>query len=112
MARANSANYAYAVYTDGSAYTYRVDGSGRVYAPIYYDINDTAYYLNPASTSNLATVKLNSTASGTEVFTVDGVNGRLFTITDDLSDSLFSVNTIAGVPVIEAFADNKVIMGR
>ena len=109
---AAGATYGYALRTDGSSFTYRVDGSGRVYAPIYYDINDTAYYLNPASTSNLGTVKLNSTASGTEVFTVDGVNGRLFTITDDLSNSLFSVNTIAGVPVIEAFADNKVIMGR
>jgi len=109
---AAGATYGYALRTDSSSFTYRVDGSGRVYAPIYYDINDTAYYLNPASTSNLATVKLNSTASGTEVFTVDGVNGRLFTITDDLSNSLFSVNTIAGVPVIEAFADNKVIMGR
>jgi hypothetical protein len=109
---AAGATYGYALRTDSSSFTYRVDGSGRVYAPIYYDINDTAYYLNPASTSNLSTVKLNSTASGTEVFTVDGVNGRLFTITDDLSNSLFSVNTIAGVPVIEAFADNKVIMGR
>ena len=109
---ASSALYGYALRTDGSSFTYRVDGSGRVYAPIYYDINDTNYYVNPASTSNLATVKLNSTASGTEVFTIDGVNGRLFTITDDLSNSLFSVNTIAGVPVVEVFADNKVIMGR
>jgi hypothetical protein len=109
---ASSATYGYALRTDGSSFTYRVDGSGRVYAPIYYDINDTNYYVNPASTSNLSTVKLNSTASGTEVFTIDGVNGRLFTITDDLSNSLFSVNTIAGVPVVEVFADNKVIMGR
>jgi hypothetical protein len=109
---AAAATYGYALRTDSSSFTYRVDGSGRVYAPIYYDINDTNYYVNPASTSNLATVKLNSTASGTEVFTIDGVNGRLFTITDDLSNSLFSVNTIAGVPVVEVFADNKVIMGR
>lgn len=47
----------------------------------------------------------------TEIFSVDGNNGRLFTISDDLSDSLFSVNTIAGLPVIEAFADNTVILG-
>ena len=54
---------------------------------------------------------LNNTVQGAEVFTVDGVNGRLFTVTDDLSDSLFSVNTIAGLPVIEAFADNIVKIG-
>jgi len=90
----------------------RNSGAPLFYGSTYYDFDNTTYFLNPASTSNLATVKLNSTASGTEVFTVDGVNGRLFTITDDLSDSLFSVNTIAGVPVIEAFSDYRVIMGR
>jgi hypothetical protein len=83
-----------------------------VYAPIYYDSNDNNYYLNPASTSNLKTVKVNSTVAGTEALTVDGVNGRLFTITDDMTDSIFSVNTISGLPVIEAFADYTVVMGR
>ena len=48
----------------------------------------------------------------TELFSIDGGNGRLFTVSDDLSDSLFSVNTIAGLPVIEAFADNTVKMGQ
>ena len=48
----------------------------------------------------------------TNLFAVDGNNGRLFSIDDDLSDSLFSVNTIAGLPVIEAFADNTVVMGQ
>lgn len=47
----------------------------------------------------------------TEIFAVDGANGRLFEVTDDFSNSLFSVNTIAGVPVMEAFATNQVIMG-
>ena len=48
----------------------------------------------------------------TELLSVDGNNGRLFTVSDDLSDSLFSVNTIAGLPVIEAFADNTVKIGK
>jgi|694.fasta_scaffold15255_2 hypothetical protein len=50
--------------------------------------------------------------SGADVIGVDGINGRLFTVTDDLSNSLFSVNTIAGLPVIEAFADNTVNIGK
>ena len=58
-----------------------------------------------------ASLGVTSTAQGTEAFYVDGVNGRLFTISDDLSDSLFSVNTISGLPVIEAFADNTVKIG-
>jgi hypothetical protein len=48
----------------------------------------------------------------TELLSIDGNNGRLFTVSDDLSDSLFSVNTVAGLPVIEAFADNTVVMGQ
>jgi hypothetical protein len=48
----------------------------------------------------------------TELFSIDGNNGRLFSVSDDLSDSLFSVNTIAGLPVIEAFADNSVNIGQ
>jgi hypothetical protein len=48
----------------------------------------------------------------TELFSIDGNNGRLFTVSDDLSDSLFSVNTIAGLPVIEAFANNTVVLGQ
>ena len=48
----------------------------------------------------------------TDLFAVNGTNGRLFTVSDDLSDSLFSVNTIAGLPVIEAFANNTVNIGQ
>jgi hypothetical protein len=48
----------------------------------------------------------------TDLFTINGNNGTLFSVSDDLSNSLFSVNTIAGLPVIEAFADNTVVMGQ
>ena len=48
----------------------------------------------------------------TNVFAIDGGSGRLFSVDDDLSDSLFSVNTIAGLPVIEAFANNTVNIGK
>ena len=47
-----------------------------------------------------------------QVFEVYGDNGSLFTVSDDLSDSLMSVNNAAGLPVFEAFADNTVIMGQ
>lgn len=52
-----------------------------------------------------------SNITGVDRFTVDGANGRLFSVTDSLSGSLFSVNDIAGLPIIEAFDDNTVIMG-
>ena len=50
-------------------------------------------------------------SSGVDRFTIDGTNGRLFSVTDNLSGSLFSVNDIAGLPIIEAFDDNTVVMG-
>lgn len=60
----------------------------------------------------VAKLQVIGSTAGTDVLAVDGVYGRLFTVTDDLSDSLFSVNTIAGLPVIEAFADNTVKIGK
>ena len=47
----------------------------------------------------------------TELFSVLGSNGQLFSVTDELSGSIYSVNTIAGLPVIEAFSDNSVTIG-
>jgi len=51
-------------------------------------------------------------SSGSSVFTVDGTSGRLFSVDDSLSGSLFSVNTVAGLPVMEAFSDNTVRIGQ
>jgi hypothetical protein len=61
------------------------------------------------SSSTFATAII---GSGSGVFTVDGTSGRLFSVDDSLSGSLFSVNTAAGLPVIEAFSDNTVRIGQ
>jgi hypothetical protein len=50
-------------------------------------------------------------AGNTTVFAIDGGNGRLFEVDDSLDDTVFSANTIAGLPVIEAFADGTVKLG-
>jgi hypothetical protein len=50
--------------------------------------------------------------SGAPRFTVNGISGQLFNITDQLTGSLFSVNDISGLPVIEAFSDSTVLMGN
>ena len=62
-------------------------------------------------TGSLSVITSGSAASPT-VMSVDGNNGRLFEVTDDLSNSLFSVNTIAGLPAIEAFSDYTVNLGQ
>ena len=59
-----------------------------------------------------STSALGLQGSGSGVFTVDGTSGRLFSVDDSLSGSLFSVNTAAGLPLIEAFSDNTVRIGQ
>ena len=68
-------------------------------------------YVNITGDSMTGPLVITGTTSGQELFAVNGVNGRLFTVSDDLSNSLFSVNTVAGLPVIEAFANNTVNIG-
>ena len=45
------------------------------------------------------------------LFTVQGSSGELFSITDSLVGSLFSVNDISGLPILEVFDDDTVHMG-
>ena len=49
--------------------------------------------------------------SGSNIFDVQGSQGQLFSITDSLSGSLFSVNDISGIPIMEVFSDNTIKMG-
>ncbi len=67
--------------------------------------------VHASGSADVLLVQGSGSTANTTIFAVDGNNGRLFEISDDLSDSLFSVNTIAGLPVIEAFADNTVTLG-
>ncbi len=50
--------------------------------------------------------------SGSTVVDIQGSSGQLFSVTDSLTGSLFSVNTVAGLPVMEAFSDNTVNIGK
>jgi len=49
--------------------------------------------------------------SGSNIFDVQGSQGQLFSITDSLVGSLFSVNDISGIPIMEVFSDNTIKMG-
>ena len=46
------------------------------------------------------------------LFTVQGSSGELFSITDSLVGSLFSVNDISGLPILEVFDNDTVHMGN
>ena len=64
-----------------------------------------------SGSADLVTIQGSGSTASTSIFAIDGNNGRLFEVSDDLSDSLFSVNTVAGLPVLEVFADNRVVAG-
>jgi len=49
--------------------------------------------------------------SGSTVVSIQGSQGELFSITDSLSGSLFSVSNISGLPILEVFSDNTTLMG-
>ena len=63
------------------------------------------------STGSFGRVVIDTNISESSPLTVDGTSGRLFTVTDQMSGSVFSANLISGLPVIEAFSDNKVKLG-
>jgi hypothetical protein len=57
-------------------------------------------------------INFTGNTSSYDPFKIHGSGGELFGVSDDLSNSLMSVNTIAGLPVIEAFADSTVTLGQ
>lgn len=57
------------------------------------------------------TGSLNIYKSGSTVFNIEGSQGTLFAVTDELSGSLFSVNDISGIPIFEVFSDDTVKIG-
>ena len=57
-------------------------------------------------------VHIVSSIVGETILRADGTNGTLFSVVDDLSDSLMSVNNSAGLPVLEVFADDRVVAGQ
>jgi len=52
-----------------------------------------------------------SLASGSVVFSVEGTQGSLFSVDDSLSGSLMSVNDISGLPILEVFSDDRLVVG-
>jgi hypothetical protein len=65
--------------------------------------------INTAISGSILTVI--GSGSAQPIFTVRGSQGELFSVTDSLSGSLFSVNDISGLPILEVFSDNTTLIG-
>ena len=109
------------------AYVYNVGGNLRIGNATSQAPYSQSFYLfsNPSATPDITitgskvgigisssmNAKFTVYGSGSTVMSILGSQGELFSITDSLSGSLFSVNDISGLPVLEAFSDNTVLMG-
>ena len=60
---------------------------------------------------NILTVIGSGNSTTSPIFSVQGSQGELFSVTDSLTGSLFSVNDISGLPILEVFSDNTTLMG-
>lgn len=65
-----------------------------------------------ALTQNILTVIGSGNSTTSPIFSVQGSQGELFSVTDSLTGSLFSVNDISGLPILEVFSDNTTLMGN
>ena len=63
------------------------------------------------NTSTSSSLVVYGSGSSQPVFTVQGSQGELFSITDSLSGSLFSVNDISGLPILEVFSNGDTLIG-
>ena len=62
--------------------------------------------------SSSTSQSLSVVGSGSTVFDVIGSVGTLFSVDDDLTGTLFTVNDISGFPVLEASASGDVYIGK
>jgi len=64
-----------------------------------------------ATTGTSLTVISSGNSTSAPVFSVQGSQGELFSVTDSLTGSLFSVSDISGLPILEVFSDSTTIIG-
>ena len=62
-----------------------------------------------SGSANNDTIRLQVEPSGAVAFY--GNSGSLFSISDSLSGSLMSVNDVSGLPILEVFSDDRVVLG-
>lgn len=92
----------------------RIEGSGNTINVLnpsgYVAVSGSGMSINTSAPNAL--LHAYSSVSGATILNLEGTNGSLFSVVDNLSGSLMSVNNNAGLPVFEVFSDDRVIGGR
>jgi hypothetical protein len=70
----------------------------------------TGSFIVSSSTNNVATII--GSGSSAPLFSVLGSQGELFSVTDSMSGSLFSVNDISGLSILDVRSDQTTLIGN
>jgi hypothetical protein len=85
---------------------FEVSGNTRIYGGLSAQTATIS-----GSGQNILTVIGSGNSATPPIFTVQGSSGELFGVNDSLVGSLFSVNDISGLPIVEVFSDNTTLWG-
>jgi hypothetical protein len=108
--KGNGTTFPITVATGSAAPAFPFTGSAGITGSLAVvgSITASAIYISGSAPQRLVVV---GSGSASPIFTVQGSQGELFSVTDSLSGSLFSVNDISGLPILEVFSDNTILMG-
>ena len=90
---------------------FRLDVSGSARVSGNTVVTGSVQITGTPNTSTSSSLVVYGSGSAQPVFTVQGSQGELFSITDSLSGSLFSVNDISGLPILEVFSNGDTLIG-
>lgn len=90
----------------GATQKLEVSGNTRIYG----SMSAQTGYIS-GSGQNILTVIGSGNSTTSPLFSVQGSSGELFSVSDSLVGSLFSVNDISGLPILETFSDNTTLWG-
>ena len=82
--------------TGAGGYVARVYSSGNAHFPIYYDYSNTAYYVDPASTSNMNALQFNYTQHGSANNIRMGNSTTMNAISSGTNNAAFGVEALGG----------------
>ena len=88
-----------------------VSGNTSIYGGLTATTLSSTSGIFSGSGQSILTVIGSGNSSTSPIFSIQGSQGELFSVTDSLTGSLFSVNDISGLPILEVFSDNTTLMG-
>lgn len=103
------------MFRTGGTNRYSVASTGGA-LQIYDEVNGlNRFYITSVGNIGIGlttpSAKVDIYQSGSTAFNVAGSQGQLFSVTDQLSGSLMSVNDISGIPILEVFSDDRIVAG-